>query len=148
MIVAMLEHASEDQIQRVTDHLMKMGFAVHRTTGARQSVLAAVGKRIDFDTRDLEVLPGVERVHRISAPYKLAGRQFHEHDTVVKLPNGVEIGGPRGRRDGGSMFGGVDENNSSLQPRRSASLAPRSCGVVPSSLAAHLTHFRGSDLRP
>src|ERR1035437_1382888 len=88
MIVAMLEHASEDQIQRVTDHLMKMGFAVHRTTGARQSVLAAVGKRIDFDTRDLEVLPGVERVHRISAPYKLAGRQFHEHDTVVKLPNG------------------------------------------------------------
>ena len=76
MIVAMLEHASEDQIQRVTDHLMKMGFAVHRTTGARQSVLAAVGKRIDFDTRDLEVLPGVERVHRISAPYKLAGRQF------------------------------------------------------------------------
>ncbi len=56
-------------------------------------MLAAVGKRIDFDTRDLEVLPGVERVHRISAPYKLAGRQFHEHDTVVKLPNGVEIGG-------------------------------------------------------
>ncbi len=93
MIVAMLEHASEDQIQRVTDHLMKMGFAVHRTTGARQSVLAAVGKRIDFDTRDLEVLPGVERVHRISAPYKLAGRQFREHDTVVKLPNGTEIGG-------------------------------------------------------
>jgi 3-deoxy-7-phosphoheptulonate synthase len=93
MIVAMLEHASEDQIQRVTDHLMKMGFAVHRTTGARQSVLAAVGKRIDFDTRDLEVLPGVERVHRISAPYKLAGRQFHEHNTVVKLPNGTEIGG-------------------------------------------------------
>ncbi len=93
MIVAMLEHASEDQIQRVTDHLLRMGFNVHRTTGARQSVLAAVGKRIDFDTRDLEVLPGVERVHRISAPYKLAGRQFHEHDTVVKLPNGVEIGG-------------------------------------------------------
>ena len=26
MIVAMLEHATEDQIQRVTDHLMKMGF--------------------------------------------------------------------------------------------------------------------------
>ncbi len=58
MIVAMLESATEDQIQDVTDHLMRMGFAVHRTTGARQSVLAAVGKRIDFDTRDLEVLLG------------------------------------------------------------------------------------------
>src|SRR5690349_14057374 len=93
MIVAMLEHATEDQIQDVTDHLMRMGFAVHRTTGARQSVLAAVGKRIDFDTRDLEVLPGVEKVHRISAPYKLVGRQFRGHDTVVKLANGTEIGG-------------------------------------------------------
>src|SRR5215475_511803 len=93
MIVAMLESASEDQIQDVTNHLMQMGFAVHRTTGARQSVLAAVGRRIDFDTRDLEVLPGVEKVHRISAPYKLVGRQFRPHDTVIKFPNGVEIGG-------------------------------------------------------
>ena len=33
MIVAMLETATEDQIQDVTDHLMRMGFAVHRTTG-------------------------------------------------------------------------------------------------------------------
>lgn len=93
MIVAMLENASEDQIQEVTNHLMQMGFAVHRTTGARQSVLAAVGRRIDFDTRDLEVLPGVEKVHRISAPYKLVGRQFRPHDTVIKFPNGVEVGG-------------------------------------------------------
>ncbi len=93
MIVAMWETASEDQIQEVTNHLIKMGFAVHRTTGARQSVLAAVGKRIDFDIRELEVLPGVQTVHRISAPYKLVGRTFRPEGTVVKLPNGVEIGG-------------------------------------------------------
>ncbi len=93
MIVAMWETASEDQIQGVTDHLMKMGFAVHRTTGARQSVLAAVGKRIDFDIRELEVLPGVQTVHRISAPYKLVGRTFRAEGTIVRLANGVEVGG-------------------------------------------------------
>ncbi len=93
MIVAMWETATEDQIQGVTDHLVKMGFAVHRTTGARQSVLAAVGKRIDFDIRELEVLPGVQGVHRISAPYKLVGRTFREEGTIVRLANGVEIGG-------------------------------------------------------
>ena len=70
-----------------------MGFAVHRTTGARQSVLAAVGKRIDFDTRELEVLPGVQAVHRISAPYKLAGRSLRPDGTKVRLANGVEVGG-------------------------------------------------------
>ena len=95
MIVAMLETATEAQIQDVTDHLMQMGFAVHRTTGARQSVLAAVGKRIDFDIRDLEVLSGVEKVHRISAPYKLVGRQFRPENSVIKLGKGVEIGGPQ-----------------------------------------------------
>ena len=93
MIVAMWEDASDDQIQEVTNHLVKMGFAVHRTTGARQSVLAAVGKRIDFDTRELEVLPGVQTVHRISAPYKLVGRTFRPEGTTVRLANGVEIGG-------------------------------------------------------
>src|SRR5581483_11108181 len=93
MIVAMWETATEDQIQEVTNQLVKMGFAVHRTTGARQSVLAAVGRRIDFDTRELEVLPGVEKVHRISAPYKLAGRTWRPEGTRVRLENGLEIGG-------------------------------------------------------
>src|SRR5204862_3878965 len=93
MIVAMQETASEDQIQVVIEHLIEMGFSVHRTTGERQSILAAVGARADFDTRNLEVLSGVQEVHRISAPYKLAGRSFRPQGTVVEFPNGVKIGG-------------------------------------------------------
>jgi 3-deoxy-7-phosphoheptulonate synthase len=56
-------------------------------------VLAAVGARVDFDTRNLEVLSGVEHVHRISAPYKLAGRSFRPQGTIIEFPNGVQIGG-------------------------------------------------------
>src|SRR5215471_12421705 len=93
MIVAMLESASEDQIQRVIDHLVKMGFEVHRSTGARQTVLGAVGARVEFDIRNFELLPGVQEVHRISSPYKLAGRSFRPEGTIVRLRNGVEIGG-------------------------------------------------------
>ena len=93
MIVAMQETATEEQIQVVVEHLMQMGFSVHRTTGERQSILAAVGARADFDTRNLEVLSGVEHVHRISAPYKLSGRAFRPEGTVVQFSNGVKIGG-------------------------------------------------------
>jgi len=93
MIVAMQEAATEQQIQRVIEHLVEMGFAVHRSTGARQTVVAAVGARADFDIRDLEVLSGVHEVHRISAPYKLAGRSFRPQGTIVAFPNGVKIGG-------------------------------------------------------
>ena len=93
MIVAMQETATEEQIQDVIEHLVRMGFSVHRTTGERQSVLAAVGARIDFDTRNLEVLSGVEHVHRISAPYKLAGRSFRPAGTIIEFANGVKVGG-------------------------------------------------------
>ncbi len=93
MIVAMQESATEEQIQQVIEHLVGMGFSVHRSTGARQTVVAAVGARVDFDTRNLEVLAGVGQVHRISAPYKLAGRSFRPHGTVVEFANGVKIGG-------------------------------------------------------
>jgi len=94
MIVAMQDAASEEQIQDVIEHLVRMGFSVHRTTGARQTVLAAVGARIDFDTRNLEVLSGVDKVHRISAPYKLSGRSFRPEGTIIEFANGLKIGGP------------------------------------------------------
>jgi 3-deoxy-7-phosphoheptulonate synthase len=93
MIVAMQEGADEGLIQQVIEHLVKMGFEVHRSTGARMTVLGAVGAGIDFDIRNLELLPGVQEVHRISSPYKLAGRSFRPEGTVVKLANGIGIGG-------------------------------------------------------
>src|ERR1700678_1867808 len=93
MIVAMQESATEEQIQQVVEHLIEMGFSVHRSTGARQTVVAAVGARVDFDIRNLEVLSGVEHVHRISAPYKLAGRSFRPAGTIVEFANGLKIGG-------------------------------------------------------
>src|SRR5919108_236960 len=64
MIVAMSESASEEQIQQVIERLVNMGFEIHRSTGARQTVLGAVGARVDFDLRDIEVLPGVGKVRK------------------------------------------------------------------------------------
>jgi 3-deoxy-7-phosphoheptulonate synthase len=93
MIIAMQEAAGEDQIQQAIEHLVKLGFEVHRSTGARQTVLGAVGAGIDFDIRNIELLPGVQEVHRISSPYKLAGRGFRPEGTIVELANGTRIGG-------------------------------------------------------
>jgi 3-deoxy-7-phosphoheptulonate synthase len=89
----MQEGASEDQIQKVIEHLVALGFEVHRSTGERHTVLGAVGARTDFDTRDIEVLDGVHEVHRISAPYKLVGRHFRPQGTRVRLRDGLEVGG-------------------------------------------------------
>ena len=93
MVVVMDEGATEEQIQRVINKLMDMGFDIHRSTGARQTVLGAVGAKIDFDTRDIELLGGVAEVLRISAPYKLASRHFRPEGSVISLGKGVAVGG-------------------------------------------------------
>jgi 3-deoxy-7-phosphoheptulonate synthase len=93
MVVVMQEGATEDQIQRVINKLMEMGFDIHRSTGARHTVLGAVGAKVDFDTRDIELLEGVAEVLRISAPYKLASRHFRPEGSVIKLGRGVTVGG-------------------------------------------------------
>jgi 3-deoxy-7-phosphoheptulonate synthase len=89
----MQEGATEDQIQRAINKLMEMGFDIHRSTGARQTVLGAVGALVDFDTRDIELQEGVEEVVRISAPYKLASRHFRPEGSVIQLGKGVAVGG-------------------------------------------------------
>ena len=93
MVVVMHEGASEDQIQSAINKLMEMGFDIHRSTGARQTVLGAVGALADFDTRDIELLEGVAEVVRISAPYKLASRHFRPEGSVIQLGKGVAVGG-------------------------------------------------------
>jgi 3-deoxy-7-phosphoheptulonate synthase len=66
---------------------------VHRTTGSSQTILAGVGPTAKVDLAQFENMPGVEHVHRISSPYKLAGRGFRPEGTIVEFRNGVKIGG-------------------------------------------------------
>jgi 3-deoxy-7-phosphoheptulonate synthase len=93
MIVAMQERATEEQIDFVIEAMVEAGVGVHRTTGATQTILAGVGPTASLDLSKFELLPGVLHVHRISSPYKLAGRSFRPQGTVVDFANGVKVGG-------------------------------------------------------
>ncbi len=93
MIVAMQENATEDQIDAVIGAMTEAGIGVHRTTGSTQTILAGVGPTAAVDLAEYEQMDGVESVHRISAPYKLAGRGFRPEGTVIEFSNGVKLGG-------------------------------------------------------
>ncbi|HWK08553.1 MAG TPA: 3-deoxy-7-phosphoheptulonate synthase [Vicinamibacterales bacterium] len=92
MVVVMQERASDEQVQKVIAKLIEMGFDVHRSTGALRTVLGAVGGARQFDTRLIEVLDGVQEVHRITEPYKLASRTFKQEDTIITIGD-LRIGG-------------------------------------------------------
>jgi 3-deoxy-7-phosphoheptulonate synthase len=89
----MQEKATEEQIDAVIEAMAESGVDVHRTTGATQTILAAVGSTASLDLSKFEVFPGVLHVHRISSPYKLAGRAFRPEGTAVEFANGAKIGG-------------------------------------------------------
>jgi 3-deoxy-7-phosphoheptulonate synthase len=93
MIVAMQDHASDEAIQNVIERMVDLGFNVHRTTGAAQTILAGVGTPAHFDVAEFKVLGGVHDAYRISSPYKLAGRSFRPQGTKITFPNGVVVGG-------------------------------------------------------
>jgi 3-deoxy-7-phosphoheptulonate synthase len=94
MVIVMEQSASEEQIQKIIETLVEVGYDVHRSTGVTHTVLGAVGSpRQVVDPTALELLPGVREVVKISEPYKLVGRTFKSADTVVEL-GGVKVGGP------------------------------------------------------
>ena len=93
MIVAMQDAATEEHIQNVIERMVELGFNVHRTTGAQQTILAGVGTPAHFDVVEFKVLAGVHDAYRISSPYKLAGRNFRPEGTTITFSNGVVVGG-------------------------------------------------------
>jgi 3-deoxy-7-phosphoheptulonate synthase len=94
MIIVMERTAAEEQIQKVIEALVEVGYDVHRSTGSAHTVLGAVGvPREAVDPVAIEMISGVREVIKISEPYKLVGRTFKPTDTVVEL-GGVPVGGP------------------------------------------------------
>jgi 3-deoxy-7-phosphoheptulonate synthase len=93
MVIVMEHTASEENVQKVIEALVEVGYDVHRSSGVDFTVLGAVGVPTKpIDPRLIEVLPGVREVIRVSEPYKLAGRTFKPEDTIVDVA-GVLVGG-------------------------------------------------------
>jgi 3-deoxy-7-phosphoheptulonate synthase len=94
MVIVMEQTATEEQVQKVIETLVDVGYDVHRSTGVSHTVVGAVGSpRRSVDPRALELIPGVREVVKITEPYKLVGRTFKAADTVVEVA-GVPVGGP------------------------------------------------------
>lgn len=93
MIIVLKNGITGPEKDKVTDFLTGKGFLVREIVGEQDTVIGAVGS-VSIDHREVEVLPGVDRVIPISKPYKMASREFHPQDTVIGI-GPVKIGGSR-----------------------------------------------------
>src|ERR1700687_4970318 len=89
MLVVMHRDASPTQIDDVLAAIRHMNLTPHPMPGATRTAIGITGNVGAVDPRTLEVLPGVMELIRVTKPYKLASREMHEDDTVVRLPQTV-----------------------------------------------------------
>ncbi len=93
MIVIMQSGATPEQVERVIERLREAGYREQVSLGEERTVIGVIGTSFPPDLGEkLEMLPGVERTHRITKPYKLASREFRPISTVVRVGD-LEIGG-------------------------------------------------------
>ena len=75
MVIVLEKNIREDDKQRIKSFLEKRSLKVNEIAGEEETIFGAVGK-LSLDPREVEILPGVQRVIPISKPYKIASREF------------------------------------------------------------------------
>lgn len=84
--------AEKAQIDKLTEKFESDGFRTHVSQGTETTIIGLIGDTSKIDIEDVEAIDIVEKVQRVSEPYKLVNRKFHEKDTVIDV-NDVKIGG-------------------------------------------------------
>ena len=95
MVVIMKQGFTPEQLQEAIQAMKASGVKVNISKGSETTVLGAEGNAAKVDLEMLEQLPGVERVMRVSEPYKKANRKYHPDDSVINIGGGVTVGGQK-----------------------------------------------------
>ena len=93
MVVIMKPDFTGKELEHAISAMEAGGVKVMVSTGSETTILGAEGDASRLDEEALAQLPGVERVMRVSEPFKKANRKYHPDDSVIDIGGGVKLGG-------------------------------------------------------
>jgi 3-deoxy-7-phosphoheptulonate synthase len=94
MIVVMARDTASEDLENVRKRIESRGLRAQINIGEERAVVGVVGS-IPPDFKDeMELMTGVSEVVMVSKPYKLASKEFHPDNTIIKVGDAV-IGGPK-----------------------------------------------------
>ncbi|MEZ6068250.1 MAG: 3-deoxy-7-phosphoheptulonate synthase [Planctomycetaceae bacterium] len=93
MIIVLKPGCTEPQIDHIKEKLEEMGFRHELSRGVKRTLIGVIGEEDKLRNAPLKAMPGVEEVMSVLKPFKLASREFQEHDSVLDLGHGVKVGG-------------------------------------------------------
>lgn len=85
MLVLMNSDHSDADLKGVISRIESLGFKAHVIPGAQSTAVGITGNSGPLDRGQFESLSGVHKAVSISKPYKLAGRDFQQEDTVITV---------------------------------------------------------------
>lgn len=92
MIVVMKTGATAKDISSVVARVKEDGYEPHLSEGNERTIIGLIGESpTPLREDNYSSMDGVEKVMRVSAPYKMASREYHPKDTLVAL-NGSKVG--------------------------------------------------------
>ena len=92
MIIVMKKDATEEEIEEAVTRVRDLGYGAHLSRGEERVLSAFWAMTAPCRITRWQHWPALRRSCPFLPPYKLASRDFHPQDTVVKI-NGISVGG-------------------------------------------------------
>ena len=93
MIAVVNEKATDEQLHQFVEWIEARGFKTNVSQGDNETIVGIIGDTTQIDPFLLESMDIVERVQRVTEPFKKANRKFPPEDPVVACGPGVLVGG-------------------------------------------------------
>ncbi|MEK9500365.1 3-deoxy-7-phosphoheptulonate synthase [Gaopeijia maritima] len=91
MIIVTRAGVTREQVDHIRERVEAAGLRTHLSVGEHRTIIGCVGDESRLSELPLLSIPGVEQVHPVLKPYKLASRSFSPHATRIPFGS-TEIG--------------------------------------------------------
>jgi 3-deoxy-7-phosphoheptulonate synthase len=92
MIIVLKPNSTDKEIDHILQRIHELGFRPHVSRGEHRTIIGVIGDENKLQAEPLQAIQGVEQVLPILKPFKLASREFHKEDSVIRVGK-VKIGG-------------------------------------------------------
>jgi 3-deoxy-7-phosphoheptulonate synthase len=93
MIIVTRVGVTDEELDQIRERVEALGLRTHVSRGESRTIVGCIGDEERLRSVPLLALPGVEAVHPVMRPYKLAAREFSAAPTRIPLGE-AELGGP------------------------------------------------------
>ena len=85
MIVILKQNAEEKKIDELIGELKSKGLSINYSQGSHTTILGLIGDTSRVDVDIIQANDIVEKVQRVSEPYKAVNRKFHPQDSILSI---------------------------------------------------------------